>query len=102
LVFKLSKGDLMEKNVSNEKAFWFCNRNGWVGKIAHNLDEFSREINSVPIDSLEFHVRDDKNDFEVWLRDVLQEKRLSKKIAKIKKQGLKGEELRKALISLFE
>lgn len=92
----------MEKNVSNEKAFWFCNRNGWVGKIAHNLDEFSREINSVPIDSLEFHVRDDKNDFEVWLRDVLQEKRLSKKIAKIKKQGLKGEELRKALISLFE
>jgi len=92
----------MEKSVSNEKAFWFCNRNGWVGKIAHNLDEFSREIKNVPTDSLEFHIRDDKNDFEVWLRDVLQEKRISKKTAKIKKQGLKGEELRKALIGLFE
>lgn len=92
----------MEKNVSNEKAFWFCNRNGWIGKIAHNLDEFSREIKNVPTDSLEFHIRDDKNDFEIWLRDILQEKRLSKKTAKIKKQSLKGEELRKALISLFE
>ena len=92
----------MEKNVSNEKAFWFCNKKGWVGKIAHNLDEFSREIKNVPADSLEFHIRDDKNDFEVWLRDILQEKRLSKKTAKIKKQSLKGEELKKALINLFE
>jgi hypothetical protein len=92
----------MEKNVSNEKAFWFCNKSGWIGKIAHNLDEFSREIKNVPADSLEFHIRDDKNDFEVWLRDILQEKRLSKQTAKIKKQSLKGEEFRKALISLFE
>jgi len=92
----------MEKNVSNEKAFWFCNSNGWVGKIAHNLNEFSKDIKSVSVDSLEFHLRDDKNDFEVWLRDILKEKRLSKKTAKIKKQNLKGEELRKALIGLFE
>jgi hypothetical protein len=92
----------MEKNVSNEQAFWFCNRNGWVGKIAHNLDEFSKEIKNVPVDSLEFHIREDKNDFESWLKNVLQEKRLSKKMTHIKKQGLKGEELRKALINLFE
>jgi len=92
----------MEKNVPNERAFWFCNSKGWVGKVAHNLYEFSNEIKNVPADSLEFHIRGDKNDFEVWLRDVLQEKRISKKMAKIKKQGLKGEELRKALIGLFE
>ena len=92
----------MTKNVSNDQAFWFCNRSGWAGKIAHNLDEFSKEVKNVPLESLEFHLRDDRNDFETWLKNVMQEKRLSKKMAQIKKQGLKGEELRKALVSLFE
>jgi hypothetical protein len=32
----------------------------------------------------------------------MQEKRLAKRAAKIKKEDLRGEELRKALISLFE
>jgi len=92
----------MSKTVSKEQAFWFCNSKGWIGRIAHSLEEFAREIKVVPIESLEFHLRDGKNDFEAWLTNVLQEKRLAKGIAKIKKQGLRGEELRKALISLFE
>jgi hypothetical protein len=92
----------MEKNVSNEQAFWFCNSDGWVGKVAHNLDEFAVEVKNVPINSLEFHLRDGVNDFETWMRNVLKEKKLSKKVAKIKKDGLKGEELRKALVNLFE
>lgn len=92
----------MEKNVSNEQAFWFCNKNGWVGKIAHSLNEFAKEVKSVPVESLEFHLRDDKNDFQAWLGNVLHEKRLSKKMAKIKKDGFKGEELRKAMVNLFE
>ena len=91
----------MIKNVSNEQAFWFCNSKGWVGKIAHNVDEFSKDVKSVPTDSLEFHLRDDKNDFEAWLKNSLQEKRLSKKMTQIKKQKLRGEELRKALEALF-
>lgn len=92
----------MSKSVSNNQAFWFCNAKGWVGQIAHNLDEFTKQIKVVPLDCLEFHLRDGKNDFEAWLLGVMQEKRLAKRIAKIKKEGLKEEELRKALISLFE
>jgi hypothetical protein len=91
----------MEKNVSNELAFWFCNKTGWVGKIAHNLEEFSKEVKEVPAESLEFHLRDDKNDFESWLREVISEKKLAKKMNQLKKKGLKGEELRKALVELF-
>ena len=92
----------MSKNVSKEQAFWFCNTRGWVGQIAHNVDEFSKEVKAVPLDSLEFHLREGKNDFEAWMMNVMQEKRLAKKMTQIKKQGLRGEELRKALIALFE
>jgi hypothetical protein len=92
----------MSKTVSKEQAFWFCNSKGWVGRIAHSLEEFAKEIKVVPIESLEFHLRDGKNDFEAWLSSVMQEKRLAKRIAKIKKEGPRGEELRKALVSLFE
>ncbi len=92
----------MAKTVSKEHAFWFCNHKGWIGQIAHNLDEFSNQVKVVSIESLEFHLRDGKNDFEAWLANVMQEKRLAKRAAKIKKEDLRGEELRKALISLFE
>jgi hypothetical protein len=92
----------MSKNVSKEHAFWFCNRHGWVGQIAHSLDEFANQVKVVPIESLEFHLRDGRNDFEAWLVNVMQEKRLAKRAAKIKKEGFRGEDLRKALIGLFE
>lgn len=92
----------MQKHVSNNQAFWFCDEKGWVGQIAHNLDEFSNQVKMVPLHSLEFHLRGNKNDFEAWLRNVMQEKRIAKRIANIKKEGLKGEDLRKALVSLFE
>ncbi|MFH1229468.1 MAG: DUF5752 family protein [Candidatus Aenigmatarchaeota archaeon] len=92
----------MAKPVSEEKAFWFCNRDGYIGKIAHSLEEFSDHVKSVPIDSLEFHLREDKNDFEAWLGNALSKKRLSKKMILIKMRGLRGEELRKAMIGLFE
>jgi len=92
----------MSKNVPNNQAFWFCSRSKWIGQIAHNLEEFSNQIKVVPADSLEFHLRDNKNDFEAWLINVMQEKRLAKRVSKIKKEDLRGENLRKALISLFE
>jgi len=92
----------MTKVVSENQAFWFCNNKGWVGHIARSIEEFSKEVKTVPIESLEFHLRDGRNDFESWMMGIMQEKRLAKGLLKIKKQGLRGEELRKALISLFE
>lgn len=91
----------MSKNVSNNQAFWFCTHKGWVGQIAHNLEEFSNQVKIVPVDSLEFHLRENKNDFEAWLMNVMQEKKLAKAMAKIKKQGLRGEELRRNISDLF-
>jgi alpha-amylase len=90
----------MVKSVPDEMAFWFCNKEGFAGQISHSLEEFASHIKVVPIESLEFHLREDKNDFEAWLMNVMQKKRLARKMAKVKKMGLQGEELRNSLVTL--
>ena len=87
----------MAKNVSNETAFWFCTTSGSIGKIAHNLHEFAECLRTVPTESLEFHLRDDKNDFEAWLKKIMGETKLAKSFTRIKSKNLRGNELRKAL-----
>ena len=87
----------MAKNVSDDKAFWFCNRSGCVGKAAHSISEFSENIRTVPTDSLEFHLRGNKNDFEEWLTKIMEEPKLAEEFKKIKSKGLKGEALKVAI-----
>jgi hypothetical protein len=87
----------MAKDVIEEKAFWFCNGEGSVGKVAKNLAEFSDCLESAPIDSLEFHLREDKNDFEAWLKEIMEEPKLAESVKRIKKKGVKGEELRASM-----
>lgn len=87
----------MSKEVSDDKAFWFCNNSGCIGKAAHSLQEFSKSLRTVPTDSIEFHLRGDKNDFEAWLVNVMEEPRLAEEIKIIKSKGLKGEALKNSI-----
>ena len=87
----------MIKEVSNDKAFWFCNSSGFTGKIAHSLTEFSEALRTVPTDSLEFHLRDNKNDFEAWLKEIIQDPKLAESMKRIKNKGLKGDALRASI-----
>jgi len=87
----------MVKQVSNDKAFWFCTKSGFAGKIAHNLFEFSDAIKTVPVESLEFHLRDNKNDFEAWLSKIMEEPKLAEEMKKIKVKNVKGDALRSSL-----
>jgi hypothetical protein len=87
----------MVKEVTEDKAFWFCNSVGFVGKKARSLTEFSECIKAVPVDSLEFHLREEKNDFEAWLKEIMEEPRLADSVKRIKKKSLKGEELKASM-----
>ena len=87
----------MLKNVSNEKAFWFCTSSGSIGKVAHNLLEFSECLKTVPVESLEFHLRDNKNDFETWLKGTMDEPKFAASMRRIKKKGVKGDALRTSI-----
>ena len=88
------------KEVTDELAFWFCNSNGFVGIVAHSLAEFSKCLRTAPVDSLEFHFRDDKNDFEAWLNNVMGEPKLAASADRLKKKALAGEKLRASVLRL--
>jgi len=87
----------MSKRVSDDKAFWFCTRTGFTGKIAHNLLEFANDLKTVPLESLEFHLRENKNDFEAWLSKIMEEPRLAEEMKKIKDKNVRGNDLRSSL-----
>jgi len=85
------------KEVKDDKAFWFCNSSGSLGKVAHSIKEFSEDLKTVPVSSLEFHLRDNKNDFEAWLKQIMEEPKLASGMKRIKSKGLKGEELKSSI-----
>lgn len=90
----------MGKIVSDDKAFWFCTRSGFAGKKAHNIIEFAEAIKTVPVESLEFHLRGDKNDFAAWLAGIMGEPKLADDMKKIKSKNIKGDALRSSLNKL--
>jgi hypothetical protein len=92
----------MSRIVSDNEAFWFSTEDGNAGFVAHDLKELKDGFRKVSMKSIKFHLRDDKNDFETWLRNVMQENVLAEKTVKIKqdfsKGSLKGVALRKTLV----
>jgi hypothetical protein len=98
---KYIKRDSMAKVVSDNQAFWFCTEAGSADFVAHDLDELKKGFRKAPMKSIKFHFRDDKNDFEAWLRNVMGEHEIADDVARIKddfsKGYLKGVALRKTL-----
>ena len=71
-----------------------------LGFSAQSLEEFYRFIKQVITDSLEFHLH--RGDFENWLREVLKDSELAEAVGNLKTDGLKGEDLRKALLKAID
>jgi hypothetical protein len=87
------------RTVPREKAFYFFTSIGnYTGESATSLKEFMEKINSVNIKSLEFHLC--RGDFEKWINEVLEDKKLAEEISKLKKASLTGDELRHQLYVL--
>lgn len=87
--------------VSEEAAFHFyADMDKPLGSSAQSIEEFYSHIKQVGCDSLEFHLF--REDFERWLYDVLHDKEIAREAAKIRTKGLKGEELREALLKIVD
>ena len=71
-----------------------------LGFAALTLEEFYRFIKQVVTDSLEFHLY--RGDFENWLRDVCKDLELAVAFGALKTEGLKSEDLRKALLKVID
>ncbi len=71
-----------------------------AGMSAVSIKEFHDVAGNVNVASLEFHVG--RGDFENWLRNAVGDASLADDFAKIKKTGLQGEDLKKAISKALE
>ena len=88
-------------HVEDDQAFWFKDWNGNVDFVAHDVREFKKALKLVSGESLEFHLREDKNDFSAWLEVAMKRKDLANSIWGVKEQCLTGNDLRKSLLKCF-
>jgi len=68
--------------------------------IAFSLEEFHTILKSVHLQSVEFHAQ--RSDFETWVRQVIGDDVLADKLREVCESGLRGEELRKALLETVQ
>jgi len=81
------------------KAFHFHTPAGEsLGWTAGNLWEFRNALAEVPVESISYHLY--RGDFEHWLREVIHDEELVRRIHKAVDRKLEGEALRRALLEV--
>ncbi len=60
-------------------SFWLC-----TNEQLARLDDLGRALKRVSDEVFRYHVNRDKNDFEVWIRDVINDRELAREISRIK------------------
>jgi len=79
--------------LPREKAFYFFTSIGnYTGESAASLKEFMEKISQVNVKSLEFHLY--RGDFEKWITEVLEDKKLAEDVVKLQKTNPLGDQLR--------
>jgi hypothetical protein len=64
-------------NVSQEKQFWCCD-----GRYLNNLMELETALGQMTDDNFRYHSNEAKNDFSIWVRDVIGDEKLSRDLQK--------------------
>ena len=83
------------RTVSMKEAFHFFTDIGqYIGKSATSLVDFSEDLKTVPLKSIEFHSK--RGDFEQWIRATLGDEYLADGISRIDK-SVQGEALRTSI-----
>ncbi len=76
---KKTKEKLSTVNAQNESCFWVNN-----GPVLKNLKDLKKSLLIMSKETFSYHVNKEKNDFAVWIKNVLQDEMLANKLAKIK------------------
>jgi hypothetical protein len=70
----------------------------YTGETAISLEHFTREIQTIPLESIEFHTK--RGDFQKWIASTLGDDELAEEIGCIE-ENLSGEPLRKRLLTVL-
>lgn len=74
---KTKKIDLV--NAQDNQCFWVCN-----GSILRNIKDLKDSLSKMDKETFLNHVNKEKNDFATWVKEILEDETLSKKISKNK------------------
>jgi len=66
-------------NAKPENCFWVNN-----GPVLKNLEELKEALVTMTDEQFRYHVNERKNDFAKWVREVLAEKEIARRLARIK------------------
>ena len=84
------------RTLPREKTFYFFTSIGnYTGESAASLKEFMEKVKTVNVKSLEFHLS--RGDFEKWITEVLEDKKLALDVWRLQKSNLLGDSLRNQL-----
>jgi hypothetical protein len=88
------------RTVPSHEGFHFFKAPGdSAGKVATDLTDFVEKLRTVDIRSINFHFP--RQDFEKWLREIIGDSELSRKISSIGKET-HGEKLRSEIIGIVK
>ena len=88
------------RTVPSHEGFHFFKAPGdSTGKVATNLPDFAEKLRTVDIRSINFHFP--RQDFEKWLREIIGDSELSRRISRIGKEN-HGEKLRSEVIRIVK
>ena len=65
--------------VPTTQGFWLC-----TAQDIRSLSELSKSLSQLDDDAFRYHVNRTKNDFEIWIRTVIEDKDLGREIARVK------------------
>jgi len=85
----------LEKSKQVAPFHFYVDIGEYAGLSAASYEDFLRMIKQVKVESLSFHLM--RGDFEKWATDVLEDKKLTEEIAKIRNAKLRGLTLRNRL-----
>jgi uncharacterized protein (DUF927 family) len=80
----------------NQSFLFFEDIGKYTGIMAANLAEFCKDVKIIDIKSVKFHF--ERGDYERWIREVLHDTELARKLKRIKKST--GEELRNKILQI--
>lgn len=62
-------------DVAPEKCFWTSD-----GQVFKNMEEFANGLNNMSNETFKYHANNDKNDFSVWVKEVLGDAKLANEL----------------------
>ena len=94
-VNRLGASEILRTVPPDQSFLFFEDIGKYTGRLAANLADFCENMKTIDIKSVTFHF--ERGDYERWIKEILHDAELARKLKRIKKSS-SGEELRNKIL----